>query len=152
MGREITGVRSCDVVVLVGGRSGTLGEFAIAYDEGKIIGVLQGTGGISDHIDYLVKVIQKDTGAQLIYHADPFALIDALVKLHQARRQAYLETAIPAFVNGCSAGNCTTMKSLEHAIAEMEQEVRLVEANIAEQRKRLEVMRDLAVMGPAERG
>src|SRR5512147_2765876 len=41
MGREITGVRSCDIVVLVGGRSGTLGEFAIAYDEGKVIGVLK---------------------------------------------------------------------------------------------------------------
>jgi len=34
MGREVIGVRSCDIVIIVGGRSGTLGEFAIAYDEG----------------------------------------------------------------------------------------------------------------------
>ena len=46
MGREITGVRSCNIVVLTGGRSGTLGEFSIAYDEGKLIGVLEGTGGL----------------------------------------------------------------------------------------------------------
>lgn len=34
MGREITNIRSCDIVIIVGGRTGTLGELAIAYDEG----------------------------------------------------------------------------------------------------------------------
>jgi len=43
MGREVTNIRSSDMVVIVGGRSGTLGEFAIAYDEGKLIGVLEGS-------------------------------------------------------------------------------------------------------------
>jgi uncharacterized protein (TIGR00725 family) len=47
MGREITSIRSCDIVVVAGGRSGTLGELAIAYDEGRLIGVLTGTGGIT---------------------------------------------------------------------------------------------------------
>src|SRR4030065_628870 len=46
MGREIENIRSCDVVIFAGGRSGTLGEFAIAYDEAKVIGVLRSTGGI----------------------------------------------------------------------------------------------------------
>ncbi len=45
MGREIENIRSCDMVVFMGGRSGTLGEFAIAYDEAKVIGVLKGPGG-----------------------------------------------------------------------------------------------------------
>ncbi len=31
MGREITSIRSCDMVVIAGGRTGTLGELAIAY-------------------------------------------------------------------------------------------------------------------------
>src|SRR5262245_15945972 len=48
MGREVVNIRSSDIVVIVGGRSGTLGELAIAYDEGKLIGVWTGTGGISD--------------------------------------------------------------------------------------------------------
>ena len=30
MGREIENIRSCDVVIFAGGRSGSLGEFAIA--------------------------------------------------------------------------------------------------------------------------
>ena len=46
----------------------------------------------------------------------------------------------------------TSLESLEHAIAEIEREVRRVQANISEQRKRLEVYRDVAVMGLAERG
>jgi hypothetical protein len=37
MGREITNIRSCDIVVIAGGRTGTLGELAIAYDEGRLI-------------------------------------------------------------------------------------------------------------------
>ena len=54
MGREVTNIRSCDLIVIAGGRSGTLGEFAIAYDEGRVIGVLQGTGGIADRMHEIV--------------------------------------------------------------------------------------------------
>jgi hypothetical protein len=79
MGREITGIRSCDIVVIIGGRSGTLGEFAIAFDEGKLIGTLLGTGGISDRMHEIVESVKKDTGAQVIYEADPFILIDSLI-------------------------------------------------------------------------
>jgi len=35
MGREVVNIRSSDIVVIVGGSSGMLGELAIAYDEGK---------------------------------------------------------------------------------------------------------------------
>ena len=152
MGREITGVRSCDIVVLTGGRSGTLGEFSIAYDEGKLIGVLLGTGGISAHIDMLVKVIDKETGAQVVYDEDPRRLIATLVEMYQAQRSAMRAQAIPALLTACADETCETVASLEHAIAAMEQEVRLVQANIAEQRRRLDAYRDVAVMGPGERG
>jgi len=86
MGREVTGIRSCDIVVVVGGRSGTLGEFSIAYDEGKVIGVLSGTGGIADHIDELIKIIHKDTGAQIVFDEDPRKLMDGLLELHSRRK------------------------------------------------------------------
>ena len=54
MGREVVNIRSSDIVVIAGGRSGTLGEFAIAYDEGRLVGVLTGTGGVADMIEELV--------------------------------------------------------------------------------------------------
>ncbi|UCH36665.1 MAG: hypothetical protein JSV65_01375 [Armatimonadota bacterium] len=85
MGREVTGIRSCDIVVLVGGRSGTLGEFAIAYDEGKLIGVLQETGGIADQVDEIVRIVNKDTGAALVFDSDPNKLMAALLKAYKAR-------------------------------------------------------------------
>ncbi len=79
MGREIYNIRSSDMVVICGGHSGTLGEFAIAYDEGKLIGVLEGSGGIADLIPELVRAIGKETGSELVYDADPDRLIDRLV-------------------------------------------------------------------------
>jgi uncharacterized protein (TIGR00725 family) len=78
MGREVTNIHSSDMVIIVGGRSGTLGEFAIAYDEGKLIGVLEGTGGITKQIATILAGFSKDTGARLIYDADPAHLIQAL--------------------------------------------------------------------------
>lgn len=81
MGREVTNIHSSDMVVLVGGRSGTLGEFAIAYDEGKLIGVLRGTGGIADSVDRITETIEKDTGAKLVCSPDAGELI---VRLSQA--------------------------------------------------------------------
>jgi hypothetical protein len=85
MGREIENIRSCDVVVIAGGRSGTLGEFAIAYDEAKLIGVLTGTGGIADHIDELLRVMNKETGALIISDPDPVRLMDELERAYQER-------------------------------------------------------------------
>lgn len=82
MGREIENIRSCDLVVFAGGRSGTLGEFAIAYDEAKVIGVLQGTGGITDNIDTIISFIHKDTGAKVVYDDDPVRLLDRLVEIY----------------------------------------------------------------------
>lgn len=78
MGREIENIRSSDIVIIVGGRSGTLGEFAIAYDEGKLIGVLLGTGGIADQIELLERICDKETGAHVIYASEPDDLLDQL--------------------------------------------------------------------------
>lgn len=79
MGREVINIRSSDIVVIIGGRSGTLGEFSIAYDEGKLIGVLYGTGGISSEIKNIVKIIKKRTGAKIIYGEDPRILVKSLI-------------------------------------------------------------------------
>lgn len=79
MGREVTAVRSCDIVIIIGGRSGTLGEFSIAYDEGKLIGVVEGTGGITGYMDQILKAIDKNTGAKIFFDEDPVNLIKRLV-------------------------------------------------------------------------
>ena len=92
MGREIENIRSCDFVILMGGRSGTLGEFAIAYDEGKVIGVLLGTGGIADHIQEILGFIRKDTGAHVVTDTEPKALMDKLHKIYREKLLPYYRT------------------------------------------------------------
>ena len=80
MGRELINIRSSDIVLVVGGRSGTLGEFAIAYEEGKLIGVLTGTGGITAALPVLEASIGKSTGSEVIYGAEPEELIKELLE------------------------------------------------------------------------
>jgi hypothetical protein len=89
MGREVTGIRSCDMVVIVGGRSGTLGEFAIAYDEGRLIGVLEGTGGITDELPNIVRVCHKESGAHVIYESEPDLLVARMAGYYQAQHHLH---------------------------------------------------------------
>jgi uncharacterized protein (TIGR00725 family) len=95
MGREVVNIRSSDVVVFVGGRSGTLGELAISYDEGKMIGILEATGGISDMATRILAACRKHTGARVIVDTRPERLIDRCLqtyhKLHAARPSCFHE-------------------------------------------------------------
>ena len=76
MGRETHNIHSSDFVLFVGGRSGTLGEFCIAYDEGKLIGILRNSGGISNEYQRIASLVQKETGATIVSGDDPEALVD----------------------------------------------------------------------------
>jgi uncharacterized protein (TIGR00725 family) len=75
-GRNVVLVRSCDVVLILAGSIGSLNEFTIAYDEGKVIGCLTGTGGVADEVERLARTFQKQTKARIVYDGDPAKLID----------------------------------------------------------------------------
>ena len=75
-GRNLVLVRSCEVVLFIGGSIGSLNEFTIAYDEGKIIGCLSGTGGVADEIARLIKAFPKVTKARVFYDDDGVRLIN----------------------------------------------------------------------------
>lgn len=75
-GRNVVLVRSCEIVLFVAGAMGSLNEFTIAHDEGKIIGCLTGTGGVADEADQLLRKFAKDTGARVFQNADPEKLLD----------------------------------------------------------------------------
>lgn len=83
MGRETHNIHSSDFVLFVGGRSGTLGEFCIAYDEGKLIGVLTNSGGISNEFLNIAKLVQKNTGTTIIADDSPEALVDKCLEFYQ---------------------------------------------------------------------
>ncbi len=91
MGRETHNIHSSDFVLFVGGRSGTLGEFCIAYDEGKLIGVLTNSGGISNEFTHIASIVRKETGSIVIADDNPEKLVDRCMDL-------YLRSAIPSSV------------------------------------------------------
>jgi uncharacterized protein (TIGR00725 family) len=91
MGRETHNIHSSDFVIFIGGRSGTLGEFCIAYDEGKLIGVLIHSGGISDEFVPIAKMVNKETGSIIITDERPERLVDRCFEL-------YCTHAIPSAV------------------------------------------------------
>ncbi len=84
MGRELINIRSSDIVVVTGGRCGTLGEFAIAYEEGKLIGVLSGTGGITEILAGIEGTLGKSTGAEVIHESEPDQLIGKLLERYRS--------------------------------------------------------------------
>lgn len=75
-GRNVVLVRSCDIVLFIAGAMGSLNEFTIAHDEGKVIGCLTGTGGVADEAEQLQQKFGKPTGARLFHNDDPEKLID----------------------------------------------------------------------------
>lgn len=76
-GRNVVLIRSCDVVLFIAGSIGSLNEFTIAYDEGKVIGCLTGTGGVADEVGTLVQKFSKRTGALVFQDSDPDSLLEA---------------------------------------------------------------------------
>lgn len=79
-GRNLLLIRSADAVVMVGGRIGTLNEMTIAIEERKPLGVLLGSGGMTEEVEHVLKAAKRArTG--IIFDHDPAALVDRLIAL-----------------------------------------------------------------------
>ena len=79
MERDIINIRSSDAVVLIGGGIGTLNEFTIAYDEGRCIGIVTNSGGISNNIPHVVQELcQREMPPNLVMDDDPAKLLDKI--------------------------------------------------------------------------
>src|SRR4051794_16920030 len=75
-GRNVVLVRSCDVVLFVSGAMGSLNEFTIAHDEGKVLGCLTGTGGVADESEYLLQRFgKKSSTARVFTNEEPEKLL-----------------------------------------------------------------------------
>jgi uncharacterized protein (TIGR00725 family) len=64
-GRNVISIRSCDGVIAIGGRTGTLNEITNAYDEGKVLGLLEGSGWAVDKFLESQKDLKKSGGTVL---------------------------------------------------------------------------------------
>jgi uncharacterized protein (TIGR00725 family) len=79
VGRNVHLVRSSDAVITIGGRMGSLHEFATAVEARKVIGVLLGSGGLADYIPTLIEKIETIDSKDIIYDTDPERLVSKVI-------------------------------------------------------------------------
>lgn len=82
-GRNLLLARSGDAVIVVGGRIGTLNEFTVAFEDNRLIGVLLGSGGISDEIQHIINIAKRGPG-NILYDKDPKKLVERII--HELKR------------------------------------------------------------------
>ncbi|RJO62307.1 hypothetical protein C4544_00475 [candidate division WS5 bacterium] len=90
--RNVISCSQSDAGIIISGRMGTLNEFTNLYDFGKVIGVLEKTGGVSDMLRELVTAVNKKSNAEVIYDDNPERLVKKVVEAIKKRRKN--ETAI----------------------------------------------------------
>lgn len=83
--RSLAMIKAVDAAIILNGRIGTLSEFTIALEEGLQIGVITGTGGIADHLEYIIAVAKKEFPNQIFFGDDYQSVIDTLVTAIQVR-------------------------------------------------------------------
>lgn len=79
-GRNLLLIRSSDAIILICGRIGTLNEFTIAFEDKKIIGVLEGTGGAVDMIRDIIAKSHRGPG-KIVYDKNPKKLVEKVIEL-----------------------------------------------------------------------
>ena len=81
MERDITNIRSSDAIIVVGGGVGTLNEFTVAFEEKKVVGVLTGSGGVSDHVPAILKMCDRGVAEdRLLFDSDPKRLVSLVLR------------------------------------------------------------------------
>lgn len=79
-GRNLLFIRSCDAVIFICGRVGTLNEFTIAFEDKKPIGILTETGGVVDEIEHILAVSKRGKG-KVVWDSDPKRLVQKVVAM-----------------------------------------------------------------------
>ncbi|MDO8523266.1 MAG: hypothetical protein Q7S12_03235 [bacterium] len=79
-GRNLLLVKSADAVIVGCGRWGTINEFTIALEDGKPIGVLDGSGGSTDVIKDIIEKSKRGPG-NIVYDTDPKRLVGKVIEL-----------------------------------------------------------------------
>lgn len=89
VGRDNLLITSCDAVVSIGGRLGTLHEFTIAMEMDTPIGFLQGAGGISTEIMDILHAAGARRSGNVIFHENAKKLILELESILNTENAKY---------------------------------------------------------------
>lgn len=85
-GRDLLLVRSSDAVVIGCGRIGTLNEFAVAFEDRRPIGILEGSWETDEILKNVIKEAHRPND-KIIYDADPKRLVERLMEMVQKDKE-----------------------------------------------------------------
>jgi uncharacterized protein (TIGR00725 family) len=75
-GRNFPLVKEADAIIVINGQIGSLNEFTIAFHYSKVIGILKGSGGITDLLQEIAKICdKKGESKNIVYSEDPKELV-----------------------------------------------------------------------------
>ena len=81
-GRNMPLVIGSDAVIIISGQIGTLNEFTIAFHKKKPIGILEGSGGITDIIRDIARICNKvGEKDKIVYEKEPKVLVERLIRI-----------------------------------------------------------------------
>jgi uncharacterized protein (TIGR00725 family) len=86
-GCDLLLTRSSDAIVFGCGRVGTVHEFAGAFQEGKVLGILEGDWGTTDLLREIIALDISREHDLIIFDSDPHRLIDRIVKKVNEQRE-----------------------------------------------------------------
>lgn len=79
-GRNYLNLRNCDGAIFIGGELGTLEEFCVGCYEGKVLGVLENSGGVCGILRQVLGVCRTDHGYSVTFSTEPNTLVDTIVR------------------------------------------------------------------------
>lgn len=87
-GRDLLLVRSSDAVVIGCGRVGTINEFAVAFEDHRPIGILEGDWKTDEIIKNIITEAHRPND-RIVYDSDPKAIVERLIELVRKDREAH---------------------------------------------------------------
>jgi uncharacterized protein (TIGR00725 family) len=82
--RSLEMIKNVDAAIVLNGRIGTLSEFGVAIEEGLPLAVIEGTGGITDELQRLTKLVKKEfPNNEVVFEQDYKKAIDVLIENYQ---------------------------------------------------------------------
>jgi uncharacterized protein (TIGR00725 family) len=85
-GRDLLLVRSSDAVIIGPGRIGTLNEFAVAFEDHRPIGILEGSWGTDEFLRQVIEAAHRPNPS-IIFDPDPKAIVERLVEMVQKQKE-----------------------------------------------------------------
>jgi len=79
-GRDILLTRSADAVICGCGRVGTIHEFTVAFEDGKPIGIFEGTWEMDDELKEIIEKGHRPN-AKIVMSPDPKKLVEDIIAL-----------------------------------------------------------------------